>query len=405
MEKTKLRYLLTVSGVVLALVAGGCGGSSSDGHGTGSSSSSEGNGTSSGSSSSWGGAEVPFVMTVNSGPDRTFTVPTNEGHAYVYDYSVDCDNDGVDEFTGQTGDVTCTYDLADHNYTVAIRGKFPAIRFGKDHEIGVAGYRTDHDKLMAIDRWGDQRWETMFYAFAYCGNMIYRATDRPDLSGVESLAYMFDHASKFNGAIGDWDVSHVKSLAGMFTYALIFDQDLSDWNVSGVTDMSAMFYATDRFNRDLSRWDVRRVENMYAMFYAAAYSRDLNDWNVSNVKNMSYMFAWGYFDGNISGWDVGSVKNMRMMFGRTKAFNGDISDWNVSSVTDMSDMFAYAARFNADVEKWGERTANVTTMKEMFRGAEAFTGHDLRSWDVSKVTDHTDFGTGWGSGNIEPLWP
>ncbi len=55
-------------------------------------------------------AEVDdFVITVKtdntgSSSDTQFTIPASGGG---YDYNVDCDNDGTDETTGQTGDYTC----------------------------------------------------------------------------------------------------------------------------------------------------------------------------------------------------------------------------------------------------------------------------------------------------------
>jgi len=92
------------------------------------------------------------------------------------------------------------------------------------------------------------------------------------------------------------------------------------------------------------------------------------------------------------------------MFYDAEAFNQDIGNWNVGNVENMSAMFAEAKSFDGNVERWCGKTANVTDMGRMFKNAAAFSGHDLSCWDVSKVTDHHDFGTGWGSGNVEPNW-
>ncbi len=43
-------------------------------------------------------------------------------------------------------------------------------------------------------------------------------------------------------------------------------------------------------------------------------------------------------------------------------------------------------------------------MEGMFINATAFTNHDLSGWNVDKVTQHEDFGKGWGTGNKEPIW-
>ena len=55
-----------------------------------------------------------FVITVKtdnlstgSSNSTQFTIPTYAGE--TYNYNVDCDNDGSDEATGQTGSYTCDY--------------------------------------------------------------------------------------------------------------------------------------------------------------------------------------------------------------------------------------------------------------------------------------------------------
>jgi surface protein len=41
----------------------------------------------------------------------------------------------------------------------------------------------------------------------------------------------------------------------------------------------------------------------------------------------------------------------------------------------------------------------------MFYNASSFSNHDLSDWKVSNVTNHDDFLSDAGSGNIEPNWP
>jgi surface protein len=64
-------------------------------------------------------------------------------------------------------------------------------------------------------------------------------------------------------------------------------------------------------------------------------------------------------------------------------------------------MFNNASSFNRYIGKWGIK--NVTNMNHMFKGATAFSNHDLSSWDISSVTTHTDFDDGWGAGNTSPF--
>ena len=92
-----------------------------------------------------------FVITVktdNAGTSSNteFTIPTSSN--YTYNYNVDCDDDGTDEATGQTGDYTCTYATAG-TYTIRIKDNvgdgsgFPTIKFNNGG---------DKDKLLSIDQ-------------------------------------------------------------------------------------------------------------------------------------------------------------------------------------------------------------------------------------------------------------
>ena len=91
-------------------------------------------------------------------------------------------------------------------------------------------------------------------AFHGASNMLYNATDIPDLSGVSDMSCMFVCAIRFDGDLSDWYVLNVRNMSCMFAalpyfndaimgdYVYIalpttFNGDLFDWNVSIVTDM------------------------------------------------------------------------------------------------------------------------------------------------------------------------
>ena len=135
----------------------------------------------------------------------------------------------------------------------------------------------DASKLRSIDRWGSSQWASMESAFEGASNMIYNATDAPDLSGVTDMSEMFWGAYYFNGNLSSWtsresptchtcspsprnstatshpgDVSKATNMTRMFASTSAFDGNLSSWNVSEVTDMSEMFTRTSAFDGDLS---------------------------------------------------------------------------------------------------------------------------------------------------------
>ena len=153
-----------------------------------------------------------FVITVktdNTGTSTStqFTIPTYSGE--TYNYNVDCNNDGVNEATAQTGDYTCNYAAAG-TYTVRIKDNtglgtgFPRIYFN------ASG---DRQKLLTIEQWGKGKWTSMNSAFYGCSNLAGQAADSPDLSGVTDLSYMFRNANVFNQHIGGWDTSHVTNMS------------------------------------------------------------------------------------------------------------------------------------------------------------------------------------------------
>jgi len=93
-----------------------------------------------------------FVITVQtdnlgSSSSTQFTIPTTGSG---YNYNVDCDDDGFDEATGQTGNYTCNYGSAG-TYTVRIKDNsgagtgFPRIYFNNGG---------DKYKLLTIEQWG-----------------------------------------------------------------------------------------------------------------------------------------------------------------------------------------------------------------------------------------------------------
>ena len=241
-------------------------------------------------------------------------------------------------------------------------------------------------QLKSIDQWGDTRWTTMDRAFYEARNMVYNATDSPDLSGVTDMSGMFLTARAFNGDLSSWNVSSIRDMHNMFGGARAFNGDLSSWDVSSVTSMSNMFGNARAFNGDLSSWDVSSVTNMTSMFRdASTFDRPLNVWDVSSVTDMSDMFGGASsFNQTLSSWNVSSVTDMSVMFFEASSFNGDLSSWDVSSVTDMNAMFFDATAFDGDLSSWD--VSSVSDMGNMFFDATAF-NQSLNYWDVSSVTN------------------
>ena len=219
-------------------------------------------------------------------------------------------------------------------------------------------------------------------AFNGASNMIYNATDTPNLSDITSTSRMFSNARSFDGDLSGWDVSAVTNMSEMFTRTDAFDGNISGWDVSEVTEMNRMFRFATVFNQSLNGWDVSAVTNMREMFDGAvAFNGNISDWDVLAVTGMEYMFnRASAFNGNISGWNVLKVTTMSNMFNGATVFNQDISGWNVLNVTTMSNMFNGATVFNQDISGWN--VSSVTNMDDMFTGADEFV-QNLGNWYVT----------------------
>ncbi|MCB0450083.1 MAG: BspA family leucine-rich repeat surface protein [Confluentibacter sp.] len=329
-------------------------------------------------------------------PINQLRIQTRTGLSY--NYSIDWGDNQFDN--NVTGEITHTY-FVPGIYTISIIGTFPAPR----HEESYS----DSFKLLSIDQWGTQVWQSMQNGFSGCENMVYNATDIPNLSAVTSMNSMFILCRKFNGNINNWNVSNVKDMTAIFGVASIFNQPLDNWDVSNVTDMGLMFFRTDNFNQNINSWNTSKVAKMSRMFEdakafnqsinawnvssvttmdqmfqrAKVFNQPLNNWNVSNVTNMSKMFsAAEAFNQNIDNLNVAKVTDMSSMFNEAKAFNQPLNSWNVGSVNDMSSMFSSATVFNQPLNNWN--VTSVTTMTSMFAVAEAF-NQNINSWNVTNL--------------------
>ena len=333
--------------------------------------------------------------------DEEITIPINDDFS-GYNYTVAWGDGNTD--SNQTGSATHRY-TTPGTYTVQITGDFPAI------QLGVSGGSDNADKIMSIEQWGNIAWQSMEQAFQGAENMVYNATDAPDLSAVTSMAGMFSSAKKFDGDLNSWDVSQVQNMNSLFAFAEVFNGNISDWDMANVTNVGAMFQGAGLFNQPIGNWDVGNVINFNGMFISAqsfnqplndwdvssatampamfssatSFNQDLNDWDVSNVINMNRMFfSAGTFNGNITGWDVSKVRDMFRMFAAAIAFNQDIGNWNVAEVTNFGGMFINAFVFDQNLSAWN--VSKAVDMSEMFRGARVF-NQPLNDWNTENVTN------------------
>ena len=160
------------------------------------------------------------------------------------------------KYTVTWGDASIDADVSGYQrHTYKAAGTYTVSIYGGFSQIYLPYYILENSlKLQSIEQWGDIRWESMRGAFSGASNMVYRATDAPDLSAVTDTSEMFKFATSFNGNLSTWDVSHVTDMNRMFEAASAFHGDISSWNVSGATDMSYMLSIGRIFTQNLGDW-------------------------------------------------------------------------------------------------------------------------------------------------------
>jgi surface protein len=232
-------------------------------------------------------------------------IPTSTFAGGAYNYTVNYRKQGTIPFTtisGQTSDCTISGLTDGDIIEVEITGGFPHFYMNSN--------ATEKDKLLSIEAWGNQNWKNMSRAFQGCSNLVYNATDSPDLSSVTSMLSMFAGCSKFNGVIGGWNTSNVTDMSGLFSGATIFNQPVGSWNTDKVTSTLSMFQSASKFNQPLTNWNTSKVTDMANMFSSATdFNQDLsvleldavNPTRLVSMLNNSGLSVANY-DATLTGW-------------------------------------------------------------------------------------------------------
>ena len=301
--------------------------------------------------------------------DNQIIIPTaGDG----YNYSVDW-GDGTSS-KNLTLDAKHTYDKSG-TYQIRISGDFPRIYFGQNADYNFETVENDSRKILSIDQWGTNIWESMGGAFTECIELEGKASDNPNLSKVKDMSTMFA-ISSFDQNIDNWDIANVENLSMMFFFSS-FNQNIGKWDTSSVTDMTGMF-SVSNFNQNIDKWDTSKVESMAVMFFFnIAFNQGIGAWDTSNVTEMSLMFSLASsFNQNITQWDTSRVTSTLGMFLGATSFNQNISTWNLLNNNNMSQMFQFATLFNQNLEAWHVSSKTDTT--EMFTRADSM--FSLPTW-------------------------
>ncbi|WP_299114083.1 BspA family leucine-rich repeat surface protein [uncultured Winogradskyella sp.] len=242
--------------------------------------------------------------TDNPGGSNNTSITIQALSAETYDFEVDWTYDGVSfnaEDINVTGNITHDYSVAG-TYTVAIRGTFPRVFWQSTN---------DKQKLMSIEQWGNLSWSSMNSSFSDCINLNINATDAPDLSNVEDMAFMFSSCTLLNADINHWDIGNVTNLNLMFADATAFNQPLSNWDVSKVLTMSNMFSGATRFDQDLGNWDLSSVLSISGLLFGCELSLENYD---------STLVGWATDASGVAGDGIDDIPQNMFFHGGTSVY-------------------------------------------------------------------------------------
>ena len=233
---------------------------------------------------------------------------------------------------------------------------------------------TDKNRLLDVRQWGMAAWTSMAQAFYGCANLQISATDYPDLTGVTSMAAMFNSCMVLNGPanIGEWNTAQVTDMNALFDNARAFNQPIGTWKTGEVTDMSNMFFLAQAFNQPIGSWNTAKVTNMERMFSdASAFDQPIGTWDVGEVTSMTYMFYYATaFNKPVGNWDVSKVSNMNYMFLSATAFNQSLGAWTLNAGVTLADMLSSSGQncynYSATLIGW---SANISTPNGRSLGA------------------------------------
>lgn len=254
--------------------------------------------------------------------------------------------------------------------------------------------------------------------------------DKTNLLRMDYTTRMFRNCKSFNGSFGSsWNMSNITNMKAMFYNCVVFNKSIGSWrpgsgHKNGLTDTSEAFSACRKFNSELNSWDTSRVTNMSEMFNmlptyqgGGVFNGNISGWNTSNVADMSGMFEMGDFNGDITNWNVTNLVNAANMFQYCEKYNkqSGLSKWNPTKLENVYAMFnGNKAMVNSNLNSWkvapltnmsrflqgtghsvvtiGEfNTTNVTDMSYLFASTFANPGTGTGSWDVSNVTNFSNF--------------
>ena len=293
-------------------------------------------------------------------------------------------------------------------YEIKISGQFPGLDFNYS---GMPS--ADRAKLTELSNWGSEAeiydLMQMFYGAV---NMVYAATDAPDLSNLKagaSARQVFTSCESVTSLdLSGWtDTGNINAASNTFYYTFhgmdnLESVNLTGWDTSGITSTHYCFGDAGKSTADgcvftLPSLDFSACTKFDFMFLSSKIQTiNLGSWTLraAGATMVSFLQAVTFKAGatytiDLSGWsNTSGITSLNSAFRGTSGMTSlNLTGWNTSAVTTFYRMFYYCDELTQIVGLNGLNATAATTVKEMFIGTQ--------NLDFGAGAT-TNFGSNWG---------
>ncbi len=305
---------------------------------------------------------------------------------YTMDYDVDW-GDGNTDTNVTTADKTHTY-ANPGTYQVVITNQFGSLNMERASVI-------ERSYLTKMVQWGtDNIWSSLYRMFYLCSDMLYEATDFPNLT---NLVEKTDAREMFRGcsSIETMDISNWTNTSNI-TYLASTFQDMSScssFNASGLDFSNVTYFAhglrgigtsvVGGCDINLSNITWGSLITLYFTFESAdASSLNLSNWDFTGNPDVDLYFTFYNLDFNsaldLSTWTNFSTSRCTYTFRGSDITSLDISNWDTSNVASFYGMFYSATEIEqiTGLNELDPTSVTGTGIQAMFHTAKklSFTG-------------------------------
>ena len=166
----------------------------------------------------------------------------------------------VQTFSDLSDAATITFSNGEGTYILELTPKevnpFNQIDFGGNG---------DKDKILDVKQLGNIVWASFNGAYRGCSNLLFTATDIPNLTNCSVFQNMFLLCPLANPDVSKWDMTNATTIRNMFFAASSANPDCRNWNVINLTTAENAYVRSNLSTENLTaiyeNWSLLNVQN------------------------------------------------------------------------------------------------------------------------------------------------